>query len=86
LNAQQEIYYSNPNNNYSYAPTVGALTDFTTSQGVTVGMASGTNTGWSATATHQALGTSTQFCAVYVGAATAISPAVTPGVVACTGE
>jgi prepilin-type N-terminal cleavage/methylation domain-containing protein len=88
MNAQQEIYYSNPNNNYQYAPSVGALTDFTWSQGVTLGVATANTTGWSATATHQALGTATQYCAVFVGAAPSVpaANAVTAGVVACTGE
>lgn len=88
LNAQQEIYYSNPNNNYSYAPTAGALTDFTRSQGVTVLMVTGNTTGWSATATHQALTAATQFCGVFVGQAASLptAGAITPGVVACTGE
>lgn len=88
MNAQQEIYYSNPANSYSYAPSVGALTDFTWSNGVTLGMVTGSNTGWSATATHQALASATQHCAVFVGSAASIpgANAVTPGVVACTGE
>lgn len=86
LNAQQEIYYSNPLNSYSYAPNVTDLIDFTQSQGVSVYMATGYTGGWSATATHQALTVASQFCAVYVGSAPTLAPATTPGVVACTGE
>jgi type IV pilus assembly protein PilA len=83
LNAQQEIYYSNPQNNYQYAPSVANLIDFVPSQGVTVGVVTGGITGWSATAGHQAL-TTAQLCAVFIGSAAAVSPAVTPGVVACS--
>ena len=88
LNAQQEIYYSNPANSYSYAPTVGALVDFTMSQGVSVSMVTGNTVGWSATATHQALTAATQYCGVFVGQAASIpgAGATTPGVVTCTGE
>jgi prepilin-type N-terminal cleavage/methylation domain-containing protein len=85
LQAQQELYFSIPANNYSYSNTVGNLTDFVTSQGVTVAMVNATNGGWSATGAHAALA-STQFCALFVGNAASISPATTAGVVTCTGE
>ena len=85
LQSQQEIYYSNPANNYSYTTDLTGL-EFAPSQGVTAGIAEATNTGWSATAEHAALDAATQFCAVYVGEAAAVSPATTPGVVTCTGE
>ena len=84
LQSQQEIYYSNPANNYNYTTSLTGL-EFAPSQGVTATVGAATNTGWSATATHAALGT-TQFCAVYVGEAAAVTPATTPGVVTCTGE
>lgn len=83
LNAQQEIYYSNPANSYTYAATTGALVDFVPSQGVSVAMVASGVTGWSATASHAAL-TTTQLCAVFIGTASAVSPAQTPGVVACS--
>ena len=86
LQSQQEVYYSNPLNNYNYSTTWAALTDFVPSAGVTGGMAAAGNTGWSATATHAALNSATQLCAIYVGNASAVSPASTPGVVTCTGE
>lgn len=87
LQSQQEIYYSDPANNYSYASDIAATgLDFSASQGVTVGMNEGTSTGWGASATHAALDNSSQFCAVYVGDAASVSPATTPGVVTCTGE
>jgi type IV pilus assembly protein PilA len=85
MQSQQEVYYSNPANNYTYAASVASLTDFAPSQGVTVAMAAAGQTGWSATALHAALATS-QTCAIFVGSAAAVSPAVTQGVVACTGE
>lgn len=81
LAAQQEIYYSGTNNNYTYASSVAAL-EVAPSQGVTIGV-TGFTTGWSATAAHQALAT-TQICAIYAGsAASPHAVAVTPGVIAC---
>jgi type IV pilus assembly protein PilA len=84
LQSQQEIYYSNPANNYSYTTNLTDL-EFAPSQGVTATVGAATNTGWGASATHAALA-ATQFCAVYVGEAAAVAPATTPGVVTCTGE
>jgi prepilin-type N-terminal cleavage/methylation domain-containing protein len=84
LQSQQEIYYSNPANNYNYTTSLTGL-EFAPSQGVTATVGVANNTGWSATATHAALA-ATQFCAVYVGEAAAVTPATTPGVVTCTGE
>jgi prepilin-type N-terminal cleavage/methylation domain-containing protein len=86
LEAQQEIYYSIPTNGYSYAATVGAMTDYAPSQGVTVAMAASGNTGWSATSLHAALDAATQWCAIFTGTAAAVAPAATPGIVTCTGE
>jgi prepilin-type N-terminal cleavage/methylation domain-containing protein len=83
LNSAQEIYYSNPASNYSYSSTLPG--DFTSSQGVTVYMAGAANTGWAATAAHQALA-GNQTCAIFFGSAAAVAPAVTAGVVACTNE
>jgi prepilin-type N-terminal cleavage/methylation domain-containing protein len=86
LEAQQEIYYSIPANGYSYAANLTALgTDFNPSQGVTVAIGAGANTGWSATSSHAALAAA-QICAIYVGSAAAVAPATTPGIVTCTGE
>jgi prepilin-type N-terminal cleavage/methylation domain-containing protein len=83
LASQQEIYYSD---NYSYSTAATDLA-FTNSSGVTVTVGVGNNTGWAATATHQAL-TTTEGCAIYYG--TAAAPTVgsaTPtqaGEMACT--
>ena len=62
LGTQQEIYYSNPVNSYTYASTTTNL-GFTPSQGVSIAVA-GTTTGWSATANHGALATATQYCTI----------------------
>ena len=86
LQSQQEVYYSNPANNYTYATATNNLADFATSQGVTVAITTAGQTGWGATANHAALATS-QMCAIFVGTVSSVpTPAVTPGVVACTGE
>ena len=86
LQSQQEVYYSNPANNYTYASAHGSLPDFAMSQGVTVGISTAGQTGWGATAGHAALAAA-QACAIFVGTVSAIpAPAATPGVVACTGE
>jgi type IV pilus assembly protein PilA len=74
LAAQQEIYYSDPNNNYTYG-SGGSLTawgaaianlDFTPSQGVAVQVV-GTTGGWMATSLHQALNDVTRKCELYSG-------------------
>ena len=85
LAAEQEIYYSDPNNNYNYAPDVTAL-DFAPSSGVSISMrATETGAGWEAKATHQALDES-RYCVYYWGDASFSAPASVNGVVACTGE
>jgi prepilin-type N-terminal cleavage/methylation domain-containing protein len=88
LSTQQEVYYANPSSNFSYANDVSLLSDFVPSPGVSTNIAEGgTNQGWSATAAHAALDKATQYCAIFAGTVTAIpSPAVSPGVIACTGE
>ena len=87
LATQQEIYYSDPANNYQYAndPANPAL-GFSPSQGVTVGITGAAATGWAATAYHAALNSSTQYCAVFYGTANSVGPATIAGVVTCTGE
>src|SRR6186997_1972714 len=64
LSSQQEVYYSNPINNYQYAATTAALTDYSPSQGVTVIMQYAASTGWGASASHAALA-ATQWCALF---------------------
>ena len=81
LASQQEIYYSDE---YAYTSGAAALA-FVSSSGVTVGIAA-SSSGWSASATHSALGAS-EGCAIYYGTATAPTSPTTPsspGEVACT--
>jgi type IV pilus assembly protein PilA len=81
LASQQEIYYAD---NYAYTNSATALT-FVASDGVTVGIGASAS-GWSASATHSALG-ATEGCAIYYGTATAPSAPqapTAPGEVACT--
>ena len=86
LQSQQEVYYSNPANNYTYATTTTNLADFAMSQGVTVAVTTAGQTGWGATAAHAALAAAQQ-CAIFVGTIASVpAPAATAGVVACTGE
>jgi type II secretory pathway pseudopilin PulG len=74
LASQQEIYYSD---NYSYSTSPGALA-FVNSQGVIVTIAASTSSsGWAASATHAALGT-TQGCAIYYGSAATVTSPTTP--------
>src|SRR5687768_10024833 len=49
LMVQQENYWSNPANNYTYGTTLAAFPDYNTSAGVTVGIAVAGQTGWGAT-------------------------------------
>jgi type IV pilus assembly protein PilA len=87
LNNQQEIYYSSPANSYNYAAAVTDLTDFTMSQGVVVTIGGATTQGWTASAAHQALDATTQYCMVYIGTPSTVPTwPTTPGVVECTGE
>jgi type IV pilus assembly protein PilA len=81
LASQQEIYYAD---NYAYTNSATALT-FVSSEGVAVGIAASAS-GWSASATHSALG-ATEGCAMYYGTATSPGSPTTagsPGEVACT--
>ena len=82
LASQEELYYAD---NYAYTNSASALT-FVSSSGVTVGVAA-SSSGWSASATHSALGAS-QGCAIYYGTATAPTVGTatpgSPGEVACT--
>jgi type IV pilus assembly protein PilA len=80
LGSQQEIYYSNPANTYTYASSTTDL-GFTPSQGVTITIGGASQTAWSATANHAAL-TTAQLCTI------TFSQAATSGTSApvCTGE
>ncbi|HSG07812.1 MAG TPA: prepilin-type N-terminal cleavage/methylation domain-containing protein [Longimicrobiales bacterium] len=82
LASQQEIYYAD---NYSYTSVTTDLA-FTNSEAVTVTIAANT-TGWSASATHSALGTS-EGCGIYYAGGTAptvgTATPTSPGEMACT--
>jgi len=83
LASQEEIYYSDY---YAYSASTVDL-GFVNTEAVTVSITAPGGTGWAATATHSALGTSAG-CAMYYGSATAptigsVTP-VAPGDLACT--
>jgi type IV pilus assembly protein PilA len=92
LAAQQEIYYSDPNNGYAYATAAMgafgasiAVLDFTPSQGVAVGV-TGDQGGWLATAHHQSFVTpANHICELLSGAPAGATPVqtLTAGVVKC---
>ncbi|MGH7481124.1 MAG: type IV pilin protein [Longimicrobiales bacterium] len=84
LQTQQEIYYSS-DQQYAYTNNETDL-EFAESSGVDVVIGEATNTGWNATAVHNALDSANQHCAVFVGDAASAGPATVPGVVTCTGE
>ena len=76
---QQDVYY---NENFSYSASESAL-EFTGTDGVTVAFGEAHNLGWSASATHAALGTDNA-CAIYHGSAAQVSPATVVSTVQCT--
>lgn len=86
LMTQQETYWSNPTNDYTYAGGVAELPNFAASAGVTIGISAASKAGWGATAAHAALAAD-QICAVFMGTvATVPDPAVTPGIISCTNQ
>lgn len=86
LMTAQEIYQSNPANDLNYATDLTALGDFAISSGVSITIVDASNTGWGATASHQALGTG-QTCALFSGTVSSVpSPALAPGIITCTGD
>ncbi len=78
LASQQEIYYSD---NYTYTNNETNL-GFVQSEAVNIAIAA-TTSGWSATATHDALGTGLG-CAIYYG--TVASPPTAPAAPTAAGE
>ena len=79
---QQELYFAAHD---TYAATRADLTQLATSPGVDLNITYGAPDGWAAITTHAALGSAA--CALIMNNAPAGSapPAVTPGVIACTG-
>ena len=81
LASQQEIYYSD---SYSYTDNTTNL-GFVDSEAVNVAIGAANSSGWSATATHDALGDAVG-CAIYYGDATAPTAPIepeSPGEIAC---
>jgi prepilin-type N-terminal cleavage/methylation domain-containing protein len=82
LASQEEIYYADQ---YAYTTSITNL-GYVASSGITVTSAA-TSSGWSASATHTALGTS-EGCSMYYGTATAVAVGTAtpsaPGEMACT--
>lgn len=84
LAVQQELYYAD---NYEYSASLADL-NFVASEGVTV-TPTGNETGWTAVATHEALGDD-DGCVMYAGEVSdkptkGDLTASDPGVVECTG-
>jgi len=83
LTTQQELYYTLPSNNYSYAPDVASLQDLEPSPGVVISVFQASAQGWAATASHAAL--PDHQCGVYIGTvATVPTFLVKPNAVTCT--
>jgi type II secretory pathway pseudopilin PulG len=86
LQTQQEIYYEIPMHRV-YAGDIATLANFRNSQGVVTVITEAGTTGWAATGLHIGLDESTQMCAVFAGTVNTVpAPAVTAGIVTCTGE
>lgn len=79
LVASQEAY-STDNLTYYNGPIPAAAMTYNPSQGVTITIVAATNAGWNATA---ASGATTWTCAVFIGTAAPVAPAVAQGVIAC---
>lgn len=86
LNMHQELHYAAPANNYTYGGSLSDFPEFRASDGVVITITEATTAGWSAQASHAALG-ATQQCAVYMGTVAAPPSFVSgAGAVACTGD
>ena len=85
LQSQQELYYSSPASNYSYANNANLLPDFQTSTGVEITGMGVSATGWWATAGHQAMPDAFE-CGIAVGDEELLTevPAHALGIVTCT--
>jgi hypothetical protein len=78
LMSHQEVYYSNPKSNYSYALDLKQLDKWETPKGVTLYIVTAGTTGWSALVTDNATGA---MCGTSVGTHTPVG--WTSGIVAC---
>jgi len=76
VTAEEGFYYSNN----TYSNDLSQL-NFVPSTGVTLTLPEATTGGWSAAATHSALGAET--CTVYFGTASAVAPSTLEGRITC---
>jgi prepilin-type N-terminal cleavage/methylation domain-containing protein len=76
----QEAYRQVANTYYAGPVPVPGI-DLTTSAGVSITLSDVTATGWAAAATHASA--AGRVCTVYSGTASPLSPATTPGEIAC---
>ena len=86
LHNHEEIYFTTPGNNFTYAQNLADMPDFVTTYGVNVSILEASKAGWSATSTHTAL-LSTQQCGLWVGTVS-VKPGFVPtsDAVICTNE
>ena len=77
---RQDVYYKE---HYSYSTNTTAL-EFSGTEGVTVAFGEADDLGWSASATHAALGAG-EMCAIYHGSVAQVAPAGRPSTVQCSG-
>lgn len=80
LASRQDIYYRE---HHSYSTSIAALA-FASTEGVTVAVGEADSFGWSASASHSALGTG-EMCAIYHGSAGQVAPASVASTVQCSG-
>jgi prepilin-type N-terminal cleavage/methylation domain-containing protein len=80
LVSAEEAYYSNGQTYYGGVVPNAAM-PFDPSQNVTITLSSVSATGWAAATTHTY---TTKTCAIFMGTATPVAPAVVEGRVACT--
>jgi hypothetical protein len=87
LAKDQEIHYSIPASNYTYASSIADMerTEYTATNaaGVTITIVSANARGWSALASHRETNI---VCAIFADAATPVPPAKQPGVPACSRQ
>jgi len=74
--SQESFFYD-----HAYYTTQLDSLNFSASHGDIITVTEGTATGWSATSSNPE--SYPHFCAMYLGSAAAVTPASTPGVVAC---
>jgi prepilin-type N-terminal cleavage/methylation domain-containing protein len=73
--AQENLFFEQQ----AYTTSLATL-ELVTSKGVTIRVVEATSGGWSATATHASAPVA---CALYIGAVTPVTPAVSEGAIGC---